>query len=87
LVAPVEVRVQRIANREDLTLKAARVEIKRSDRERARLALRDYRKTVSDPLTYDVTINTAELTVEAATEIVLTALQRKLTIQIKGNDS
>jgi hypothetical protein len=35
-------------------------------------------------LNEDVTINTAELTVEAATEVVITALQRKLAVQLKG---
>ena len=34
MVAPVEVRVRRIASRENVSLKAARVEVERSDRER-----------------------------------------------------
>jgi hypothetical protein len=34
-------------------------------------------------LNHDVTINTAELTVDAATAIVLTALQRKLAVKLK----
>ncbi len=83
MVAPVEMRVQRIASRENLSLKAARVEIEKSDRERARLARREYGRPVADPVNYDVTINTAELTVGAATEIVLTALQRKLAVKLK----
>ncbi len=84
MVAPVEVRVRRIAGRENLSLKAARVEIERSDRERTRLARRQYGQNAADPLNHDVTINTAELTVEAAAEVVLNALQRKLAVQIKG---
>ena len=87
MVAPVEVRAQRIANREKLSLKAARGEIERSDRERARLASRDFGQSAVDPLNYDVTINTAELTLEAATEVVLSALQRKLALKLKGSDS
>jgi len=87
VVAPVEVRAQRIANRENLSLKAARSEIQRSDRERARLASRDSGQSVADPLNYDVTINTAELTLEAATEVVLTALQRKLAVKLKESGS
>ena len=83
MVAPVEVRAQRIASRENLSLKAARSEIERSDRERARLARRDFGQSAADPLNYDVTINTAELTLEAATELVLTALQRKLAVKLK----
>ena len=84
MVAPLEIRVQRIASRENLSLRKARVEIERSDRERARLARREYGQTVADPLNHDVTINTAEMTVDAAADVVLTALQRKLAI--KGKD-
>jgi hypothetical protein len=35
-------------------------------------------------LNHDVTINTAELTVEAAAEVVITALEQKLAVQLKG---
>jgi hypothetical protein len=83
MVAPVEMRVRRIASRENLSLKTARVEIERSDRERARLARREHGQTVANPLNHDVTINTAELTVDAATDIVLTALQQKLAVKVK----
>jgi hypothetical protein len=84
MVAPVEERVRRIASREDLSLKAARVEVESSDRERTRLARRQFGQNAADPLNNDLTINTAELTVEAATEVVLTALQRKLEVPLKG---
>jgi hypothetical protein len=84
MVAPVEVRVRRIANHENMSLDRARDAIKQSDRERTRLAFKEYRRIVTDPLNYDVTINTAELTVEDATEVVLNALQRKLAVKPKG---
>jgi hypothetical protein len=84
MVAPVEERVRRIASRENLGLKAAQGEVESSDRERARLARRQFGQDAADPLNHDVTINTAELTVEAAAEVVMTALQRKLEVQVKG---
>jgi cytidylate kinase len=84
MVAPVEVRVRRIASRENLSLKAARVEVESSNRERKTLIRRHFGHDSADPLNHDVTINTAELTIEVATEIVLTALQRKLEVQLKG---
>jgi cytidylate kinase len=84
MVAPVEVRVRRIAGRENLSLKAAQVVVESSDRERARLARRQFGQNAGDPLNQDVTINTAELTVEAATEVVVTALQQKLEVKPKG---
>jgi hypothetical protein len=85
MVAPVEVRVRRIASEEDLSLKAARAEVERSDRERRALARRHFQQDISDPLNQDLTINTAELTVEAATEVVLAAVQRKLAVRLKGS--
>lgn len=87
MVAPVEVRVQRIASRGNLSLKAARVEVEQSDRERARLARRQYGQTAADPLNHDITINTTEMTVEAAAEVVVIALQRKLGVSLKGKSS
>jgi hypothetical protein len=87
MVAPVEVRVRRIANRENMSLDRARKAIKKSDRERTRLAFKEYRRILTDPLDYDVTINSAELTVEDATNVVLNALQRKLAVKLKGNSS
>jgi hypothetical protein len=84
MVAPVELRARRIASRENSSLKAARVEVETSDRERTRLARRQFGQNARDPLNEDVTINTSELTVEAATEVVMTALERKLATQLKG---
>ena len=84
MVAPLEARIQRIANQGPMSLKAARIEVEESDRERARLTLRHYGRDHSDSLNYDVIINTAELAVEAATEIIVAAVQRKLALRIKG---
>lgn len=83
MVAPVEERARRIASREGVSLKAARVEVATSDRERMSLARRQYGQKSADPLNHDLTINTAEMTVEAAVEVVLSALQRKLGVQPK----
>jgi cytidylate kinase len=85
MVARVEVRVRRIASEGDLSLKAARVEVESSDHERRTLARRHFQQDVGNPLNQDLTVNTAELTVEAATEVVLAAVQRKLAVQPKGN--
>ncbi len=85
MVAPIEVRVRRIATEGSMSLKAARVEVEGSDRERARLTRRHFGQDSRDPLNYDVIINTAELTVEAAAGVVVAAVQRKLALQLKGS--
>jgi hypothetical protein len=86
MVAPMEARIRRTADKTRLSLEAARVEVERTDRERKGLTRRHFHHDVTDPLTYDLIINTASLSVEAAAEIVLTALQRKLGVQRKETD-
>jgi cytidylate kinase len=83
MVAPIATRIRRIADKARLSLEAARVEVERMDRERVKLVHRHFGHDVTDPLSHDLIINTAAMNVEAAAEIVLTALQRKLGVQIK----
>jgi len=85
MVAPVETRVQRIAERERLSLKAARVEVKKNDRERVKAVSRHFGHDVTDPLSHDLIINTAAVKIEAAAEVILTALQQKLGVQVKAS--
>jgi cytidylate kinase len=84
MVAPMEVRVRRTASKNNLSLKAARIEVEKSDRERARLTREDYGADRNDPLHYDLIINTAGLSLEAAAEIVFSAVRQKLNVQVKG---
>ena len=83
LVAPAEARTRRIADKARLSLESARVEVERMDRERVQLVHRHFGHDVTDPLSHDLIINTAAMNVEAAAEIVLTALQQKLGVQLK----
>ncbi|MGA3285044.1 MAG: cytidylate kinase-like family protein [Verrucomicrobiota bacterium] len=83
MIAPIEARIRRIADKARLSLDAARVEVERIDRERVKFVRRHFGHNVTDPLSYDLTINTAALNVEAAAEVVITALQRKLGVQLK----
>ena len=83
LVAPVEARIRRIAAKAGLSQEAARVAVERMDRERVQLVHRHFGHDVTDPLSHDLIINTAAMSVESAAEIVLTALQRKLGVQIR----
>lgn len=78
MIAPVEVRIGRIATERGIGMEAARIEVEQADRERTKLAHRHARKDVRDPSIYDVIMNTGDLTVEAATEVVIAALKAKL---------
>ena len=83
MIAPVEARVRRLADKAHLSLGAARVEIERIDRERVKSVHRLFGHDVTDPLSHDLTINTGAMNAEAAAEVVITALRRKLGVQIK----
>jgi len=87
LIAPVEIRVRRLAEKANLSLGAARIEIERIDHERAKSIHRHFGRNVADPLTYDLTINTGAMSAEAAAEVIITALQRKLGVRIKASGS
>jgi len=81
LVAPIAIRAQRIAHEQHLSLPAARAQVETADRERALLVRRHFGEDVATPLGHDLTVNTAELSIEAAAEVVLTALQQKLAVK------
>jgi cytidylate kinase len=83
MIAPIETRIRRIADAARLSLDAARVEVKRSDRERVKLVRRHFGHDVTNPLSHDLTINTDAMNVEAAAEVVITALQRKPGVRVK----
>jgi len=85
MVAPIEVRIQRFADKARLSLAAARIEVERTDGERVKLIRRYFGHDVTDPLSHDLILNTAAISVEAAAEIVLTALQRKLGVPLKAS--
>jgi cytidylate kinase len=81
LVAPIAIRTERIAREQHLTADAARAQVEAADHDRAKLVRRQFSQDVADPLGHDLTINTAELSIEAAAETVLTALQQKLAVK------
>jgi len=83
MIAPIEARIRRMADKARLSLDAARVEVERIDRERERMARHHFGQDGTDPINHDLTINTDAINLEAAAEIVLTALHRKLGVQIK----
>jgi cytidylate kinase len=84
VVAPLEARARRVASDKNVSPEAARAEVEASDRERTRLVQRNYERNLADPLNYDLTINTVELSIEAASELVIAGLERKLGVKPKG---
>lgn len=68
VVAPLEVRVARIAARDGLDGSAARAKIIRIDGERVAFNRQHYNADIADPAHYDLVLNTGTLGVDSAAE-------------------
>jgi len=77
VVAPREVRVRNLVEREGLAERDALREIKQSDRQRAGWIRRVFRRSIDDPLGYDLILNHLSITMESATSLVAAAAQEK----------
>lgn len=80
LVAPIDIRVDRIARSNGLTRDAAYALVTKVDQQRKDFQHGHFQKDASDPMQYDLIVNTGSLSVEATAEIVLSALKHKLGI-------
>jgi cytidylate kinase len=78
LVAPLETRAKRVAERRNLSLEEARLKVQEIDKERAAFVRKIFKKDVSSPLNQDITINTGQINIETAVKIALAVLQEKL---------
>jgi cytidylate kinase len=73
IVAPFDLRVGRVAEREGVSLTAARRRVHTSDQARADHALRFHEVRWLDPTLYHLVINTGQTTVEAAVSLIVHA--------------
>jgi len=78
LVAPFDVRVERIARAEGLEPEAARGAVGKVDQERKDFIRSHFQQDARDPMGYDLVVNTGSLSAEGTAEIVLAALKQKL---------
>lgn len=77
IIAPPAIRAQRVAQRRELTSEAARAQVDASDRVRRNYLKRFYHVNWDDPLLYDITINTEQLSIEDAINVISVAVQIK----------
>ena len=76
-VAPLAMRIKRVREELECDEKHAIEEIKRHDKSLAVFIRRHFRAELSDPVHYDLVINTGHFTVEAAVSLIIQALQLK----------
>ena len=77
VVAPLELRIQRTASRQQIPIEAARAQIEESDRTRRAYLRRAYYVDWNAIELYDLVISTRRLTVTAAADLIIRALGRR----------
>ena len=73
VVAPIELRVERMGKTEELSSRDADKFVRRTDREREAFYRHHFGVDCADPMHYDVVINSGDMSIEAAADIVVTA--------------
>jgi cytidylate kinase len=76
-VAPRKLRALRLAERDEIGLEKALQRAAESDRARCAFYRKFWHVEVEDPKLYDVTIDTARLSYEAATQVIVAATRAK----------
>ncbi len=76
VVAPFITRVERVAERNGIGLKEASAVVQESDQDRRAYNLSVGHCDWNDPQLYDLVVNTDQLSIDAAAELVLTAVRR-----------
>jgi cytidylate kinase len=74
IVAPVEVRVKRVMEKQKLNEEDARKEIARFDGGSREFVKRYFQADIVDPLNYDAVINTNHLSIEGAASMIIDAV-------------
>jgi cytidylate kinase len=80
-IAPLELRADRVARAEGLTLAEAGRRIKEHEAKQAAFIRQVYGRDIDDPLGYDVLINTGEMELDVAVRIAQEALRAKLGVR------
>jgi len=77
IIAPMPCRVAKVLQREGVLAGEAERALRRLDDERARFIEQSFGADIALPTHYDLTVNTAELEVETAAELIVAAARRK----------
>lgn len=81
VIAPIEIRARRLAERQGRNPNDARRDVEDTDRQRMAFLRRAFGHDPSAPHWYDLVLNTGDLDINAAAAIVLAALKEKLHVQ------
>ena len=76
VIAPLEVRVERLCA-SGVARAEAEMVIAETDKQRAQFIRENFRQSDDDPLLYDLVVNTREIAVETAAELIVRAVETK----------
>ena len=82
IVAPLALRVDRIAEIENISKEEARVLVKTKDEERARFTKHNFNKDIDSPLGYDMIINSGSMSLDSVTELIIAGYQQKIGYEV-----
>jgi cytidylate kinase len=74
-----------MAEQMKLSLEEARLKVRKIDAERAAFVRKTFKKDAASPLNYDLIINTGEINIESAANIVLASIREKLGVCPKNH--
>ncbi len=77
VVAPLEVRVRKLASSGKLSNASAESELEKIDRERLLFVRHHYHRDASDPSAYDLVVNVGSISASAAVEVIVAAYRAK----------
>jgi cytidylate kinase len=74
-VAPLEIRIQNVARAYKVSSEKAKKRVIRRESRRRAFIRQSYNADISDPENYDLTINTAGMSIKSAVEAVIAAVK------------
>jgi len=77
VIAPLEIRIQRLSAKSSIGILEAETIIAETDRQRAKFIQENFGQSDSDPLLFDLVINTGQIALETAGELVVRAVEAK----------
>ena len=80
LCAPVKIRAHRIAKQHSITLRGAFAQVRASDNYRRKFLRKYYKIDWNDPTMYHLVINTARISTNQASELILNSLSYLTTL-------
>ncbi len=82
VVAPMALRIERIAEIQDISKEEARIVVKTKDEERAKFTQHNFNKNIDSPIGYDMILNSGTLSLVSIAELIIEGYQQKIGFEV-----